>query len=289
MTKRAAVFVHYDRDDIVDPYVYVYLDALRRVCGKIIFVSASKLSASEIERLSHTASEVILRENVGYDFMSYKEGLAHFDLTQYDEVVICNDSLYGPFFPLEEMFTAMSAQKACDFWGITANSDMGYHLQSYFLVFKKTLVQSDIFQSFWEQVTVLPDKEQIIETYEVGLTQTFLKNGYSAQAYVSFDPTPLQKASVLLKKITPAKVAAKIKSLLRKEYHIKRVGKINLTLFFWRELLLQSRMPFIKIKLLRENPNNIDISTVTDTIAHISDYDTSLIENHLARMERKPV
>ena len=38
MTERAAVFVHYDRDDIVDAYVYTYLNALRSVCSKIIFV-----------------------------------------------------------------------------------------------------------------------------------------------------------------------------------------------------------------------------------------------------------
>jgi len=121
----------------------------------------------------------------------------------------------------------------------------------------------------------------------VGLTQTFLKYGYLPKTYVNFQPTPLQKASVLVKKLTPAKIGAKIKSLLTRQYHIKRVGKINLTLVFWKELLTSSRMPFIKIKLLRENPNNIDISDVIETIEHVSDYDTSLIKRHLARMEKK--
>jgi len=81
MHKRAIVFVHYDRDDCIDDYVHTYLEALGHISSEIIFVSASNLSQEETERLSHYTSRVILRENVGYDFMSYKEGLAHLDLT----------------------------------------------------------------------------------------------------------------------------------------------------------------------------------------------------------------
>ena len=45
----------------------------------------------------------------------------------------------------------------CDFWGITDSSEINYHLQSYFLVFKKNVIQSNTFKIFWDGVKILND------------------------------------------------------------------------------------------------------------------------------------
>ena len=281
--KRAIVFVHYDRDNLVDEYVYFYLEALKQHSTHLVFITTSTLSKEDHEKISHLSSCVIERKNIGYDFMSYKIGLESFDYTQYDELLICNDSVYGPFYPLPLLFERMNNTQ-CDFWGMTDNNDIAYHLQSYFVVFKKTLLLSPAFSTFWENVKVLDDKEEIIQTYEVGLTTYFQKEGFTPAVSINYEVSKIQKVSILIKKLTPKKIFHKLSTIVKKEYALTRVGKINTTLYFWKALILNYKMPFIKIKLLRENPNNINIDKVENVLSSVSDYDTNLIKNHLTRM-----
>jgi len=282
--KRAIVFVHYDKDNLVDAYVYFYLEALKQHSTHLVFVTTSTLSKEDYEKVSQLCSNIIERKNIGYDFMSYKVGLASFDYTKYDELLICNDSVYGPFYPLSSLFERMSNTK-CDFWGMTDNNDMSYHLQSYFLLFKKSLLVAPAFSIFWKDVKVLDDKDEIIETYEVGLTTHFQKEGFIPAVAIAFKVSKLQKISIFIKKLTPQKIFHKLSSIVKKEYTLARVGKVNATLYFWKALILDYKMPFIKIKLLRENPNNINIDKVEHLLSSVSDYDTTLIKNHLTRMK----
>ena len=280
---RAIVFVHYDRDNMVDAYVYHYLKELQKNASYLVFVSTAKLTEDDTESLSDYCSKVIVRENIGYDFMSYKIGLASFDHQGYDELVICNDSVYGPLYPLNNVFDSMD-DDSCDFWGITDNTDFSYHLQSYFIVFKKNVIQSSSFKSFWEQVKVLHNKDDIIQQYEIGLTKTLLANGLSSSIYTKFNPTNMQKITIFLKKFTPSKIINKITAILSGQDKLKRLGKVNTTHHFWKEILISGKVPFIKIELLRDNPINMDIDDFEHTIQEVSNYDTHLIDNHLGRM-----
>jgi rhamnosyltransferase len=281
---RAIVFVHYDRDNLVDDYVYFYLKALKKHSTHLVFVTTSTLSKEDYQKVSYLSSHIIERENIGYDFMSYKTGLESFDYTQYDELLICNDSVYGPFYPLSALFERMSNTE-CDFWGMTDNNDMAYHLQSYFLLFKKSLLLDTSFSTFWEKVKVLNDKEEIIQTYEVGLTSYFEKKGFKSAVAIAYNISNVQKISIFIKKLTPQKIFHKLLTIVNKKYSLARVGKVNATLYFWKALILDYKMPFIKIKLLRENPNNINIDQVENVLSNVSDYDTKLIKNHLKRMK----
>ena len=73
--KRLAVFAHYDRDNLLDDYVFRYLAGLKCVVDSIVFVSASRLSDASVGRLKTLCDTVMLRENVGYDFGSWQAGL----------------------------------------------------------------------------------------------------------------------------------------------------------------------------------------------------------------------
>ena len=123
MIKRAIILVHYDRDNTVDAYLTPYIEALKANSTHLVFISTAKLSSQEQEKLRTYCHTVIIRENIGYDFMSYQKGLESFHYQDYDEVLFCNDSVYGPLSPLGTLFDTMS-QNTCDFWGITDNNDM---------------------------------------------------------------------------------------------------------------------------------------------------------------------
>jgi len=280
---RAIVFAHYDKQDRVDPYVFYYLGELRKLTPTLIFVSTAKPDQEDIDKLERIGCEVILRENAGYDFMSYKLGLERLECTAYDEVVICNDSVYGPFFDLETIFNKMRAE-ACDFWGMTSNTDISYHIQSYFVVFKKQALHSAAFSHFWDTLTILDSKSEIIRRYEVGLSRCLLKAGLKAETSADYNPTLTDQLIYLSKRVSPGKVKEKILAIFQGENVIPR---INATHSFWKELILQGKMPFMKVEPLRDNPMEVDIEDYEKVISSVSSYDVDLIKDHLYRIAEK--
>lgn len=282
---RAVVFAHYDIDNIIDQYVYIYLKELSKISNYIVFVSTAYLTKKDIELLNKICAKVIIRDNLGYDFMSYKIGLESFDYLEYDEVIICNDSVYGPFYPLKNVFHEMN-NKQCDFWGMTLGEELSLHLQSYFLVCKKTVLLSSCFSDFWKDVKVLDNKRKIIETYEVGFSAKLLLQGFKLASYAEYKPTFMEKFTLKLRRVTFYKIFNKLISFFDGRSVFQNSLSVNSTHQYWKELLLVSKMPFLKVELLRDNPLNIDILDFEDVIKKISNYDVSLIQKHLHRIKK---
>src|SRR5438067_9025756 len=135
---RALIMAHYDPDGVVDPHVLYALEAYRQVFAHIIFVSVS------VDRLpkghEHLADRFIARDNVGYDFFSWKVGFnALNDKEQFFEVVFANDSVYGPLFDIEQVLMA-SRVKEADLWGLTSSFETSWHIQSFFFAMRHRLL-----------------------------------------------------------------------------------------------------------------------------------------------------
>jgi len=283
---RATVFVHYDKDDFVDDYVYYFLKELRLNSSFLLFVSTANLKKNDMIRLKEICEKVLVRKNIGYDFMSYKVGLESFNYKEFDEVVVCNDSVYGPIYPLKNIFDEMKTVK-CDFWGMTDHNAFSYHLQSYFLVFNKSLLNSLFFHDFWKQVKILQNKSDIIKLYEVGLTDFFVSNGFVPESYVKNKVSFKQKLLFLFPKCSPMNVLIKLSDLFFTKKKLGEIGKINITHYFWKDLIVKHGMPFIKIELFRDNPLYIDIDDADVVIKKLStDYPVDLMKNHLQRVRR---
>lgn len=300
-SKRLSIFAHFDKNDRIDDHVVYYLRKLKEVCDSIIFVSTSALPEEELQKINGLIDRAISRKNIGYDFMSWKAGLESVDnIEEFDELVICNDSVYGPLFPLSDLFSRMQNYD-CDFWGLTENHDIAYHLQSYFLVFKKNVLTSKTFKSFWETVTALKNKRDIIEQYEVGLSQVLINRGFRPRAYASFKPSILDIFKIFFQNISLGKfVAEKYKKHSIAIFFIKGLKaciticinhkrfllKLNPTHFYWKKCI-RRHMPFVKIELLRDNHADVNIENYVSYIANYSDYDIELIKNHLALLSGK--
>ena len=147
--KRAAVFAHYDIDNIIDDYVIYYLKELKEIADELVFVSCNELSENEKSKLDGIADFVIAEKHDEYDFGSYKRGFVYLTsrLNDFDELIFANDSCYGPLYSLRQIFEEMEKDSRCDFWGITKNrfgaiknknskyvSAIRPHIQSYFLL-----------------------------------------------------------------------------------------------------------------------------------------------------------
>jgi lipopolysaccharide biosynthesis protein len=263
--KRLCVFAHYDCEDRVDDYVLYYLESLREIADRLIVVSTAGLGEVEIKRLSGRCDEVILRENRGYDFGSWQRGLESAGMAGFDEVILCNDSVYGPFSPLTDVFSKM-ALRDCDFWGITENHEISNHLQSYFLVFRKNVVDSPDFADFWQRVTRLESKQNIIQEYEIGLSQLLMTSGFTAMAYVQYHPLRCRIIAERIRQKRQNKQRINPGRLL-KELLKAKVSFFNPLHFFWKEI--------------------IRIDDYKQTIQRNSDYPVELIERHLERMGKR--
>ncbi|HIE59178.1 MAG TPA: hypothetical protein EYH57_00480 [Sulfurovum sp.] len=285
---RACIFAHFDKHDRVDEYVYYYLNELLTITDKIVLVTVSDILVEDVQRLKSLNIEVIKRENQGYDFYSYKVGIKSLDLERFDELIICNDSIYGPFVSLAEVFSKME-NKECDFWGITASKSIAYHLQSYFFVYRNNILKSAEFLDFWNNVVILDDKSDIVREYEVGLSLFLFEKGFTSRAYVenvNYEVSKKDNSFRLFKRLL--KAPYKIFRVLTSPYQywsaIKRKNT-NTSLVYWDQLLLNKKMPFLKVSLFTNNQDSKEnLNKFEEIIKSISNYPTSLIKKHLKRI-----
>lgn len=221
MQNRVAVFAHYDKDNIIDDYVIYYLEGLKKVCNEIIFVSDCNLNEKEVSKIKHLCSKIIFEKHGEYDFGSYKRGILLIEnrLNKFDELLLANDSCYGPIHPFEYVFDKMENQK-CDFWGLTKSKERNdvYYLGSYFINFRKNVFAHQVFLDFFKSITKLSSKDEIIGKYEVGLNKLLLKNGFKSASFA------------------------------------KKTNVMPLLSSLSFKLIKNISFPFIKVSLLRDNP-----------------------------------
>jgi len=249
------IFSHYDKDYMVDDYVVNYIKSISEQNFDIVFIStAENLNIKEIKKISYYCRDVIVKENIGYDFGAWATGIAYMnkEVNKYRTLLLCNDSVYAPLFPLNEMFDRMNNRY--DFWGITDSLEVHHHLQSYFMVFDKKVFTALLFKNIWNTYKVYKIKRNIILNYEIGLSQKLLKNGFSMGAYCSYSELNLSR--------------------VRNSSHYK-----------WKELIEKFRCPMIKVELLRDNPKNIDIVKWEEIMEHNTVYNINLIKLHLNRVK----
>lgn len=166
--KRIAMYVIYDKDGILDGYREYYLKELRKVCDCIVGVVSGTLTPESRRKLEKLTDDFFVRENVGLLTYSWIDGIEHIGwdkLYQYDELLMLNDSFFGPFYPLQDMMDAAEKSDA-DFYGAMKNYEdtnivqaEGHsfkhgHLRGsicYFYIIKDRLLHSSEFRFYWNQ------------------------------------------------------------------------------------------------------------------------------------------
>ena len=142
------------------------------------FVTTSPLDREQVARVASVVDRVIVRSNVGYDFMSWRVGYEALPRhAGFSEVVFANDSIYGPCSDLSP-FWARVGDLGADLWGASLNHQFRPHVQSFFMGFGRRLLESGFARRFWEGVEVIPDKMQLIFAYEVGLSARVEEAGF---------------------------------------------------------------------------------------------------------------
>lgn len=195
--KRLGVFLAYDADGILDDYVFFLLREIRPSLARLIIMVNGRLTDESLAKLREISDDIHLRPNQGFDVGAWREGiLTHCGfgpLRHYDELVLFNDSFFGPFRPFSEIFDDMDRRNV-DFWGLSVHGEAtgtglcpyGYrprYLQTYFLVFGKRMLLDPVFQSFWETLPEFRHFEEVSERFSAVLTRYFADLGYSWAAF----------------------------------------------------------------------------------------------------------
>lgn len=203
---RLIIYFFYDADGIVDRYVTYILEDLKKNSSEIFVVCNGKLTPEGRAAFLRLTSQVMVRENEGFDVWAYKEALEHYGwdrLKEYDEVVLMNHTIMGPVYPFSEMFEEMN-QRDLDFWGITAfhwvpfdpygTISYGYipwHIQSSFIAVRNPMLTSIEFRSYWKSRPPITNYGDAVGKHEAIFTKTFRDKGFACEAYV--DTSDLEK------------------------------------------------------------------------------------------------
>ena len=185
--KSICIFAHFNKNNYLEEYVIDYLKTIKELVDEVIFISTSDLDKDKKFILNKIVSKIIIKENEGYDFGSWKEGLL-FIKNNYlylpNEIILCNDSCYISKKLGKKAIYSMRKYKTLDFWGITMNYTVSKHIQSFFIVLNSRPLKD---KKFWDKVISWENqnlKADYID-YEIDLTQFLLKENYKMATYIN--------------------------------------------------------------------------------------------------------
>ena len=278
MKKRFAVYCFYDKDGIVDDYVIYFLKALRKTVSKICCVVNGKLTESGRQALKSCSDELIERENVSFDAGAYAlvVNTRLDEIRQYDELLFCNNSFFGPLYPLEDVFSEMEKRPVqTDFWGMSVHPRMDFvidksqklkyvneHVQSYFVVFTKKVFSSQVFADFFRNLPEIKTFLQAVCLYELELTRVLSEAGFTYSGFVNNKGLP----------------------------------PVNSTVLYPDLILRERKYPFVKRKVFIAPYENFfaegrgqNSRKCLEYVRNNTKYDVRLIWQHLLRTERMSV
>lgn len=197
MTRRIGIFVFYQEFGVVEDYITFLLESMEPILDQLVVVINGCLRAEGLNKLKKFTDRIYMRENIGYDGGAYKEVILNYipkqELQEYDELVMFNDTFYGPFVPWNFVFGTFEHIET-DFWGLSQwlsgssyTQDYPYfpeHVQSYFLVVRKRMLLDERFYKFWSQMDLPMSYDEAIQNFEVAFTTYFKNNNFQFKTWL---------------------------------------------------------------------------------------------------------
>jgi len=166
----------------------------------VLFVIVINNHKCSVEIPSQDNVKVVLRDNLGHDFGSWKDGLESVD-KNFDYYIFMNDTVCGPFLPRYvpksaawyEMFCSLISEKV-KLSGLTINSfpwaksgGKYEHVQSMMFCTDMVglqIISKNIFNlsSKNYQDIYRRNRKSFIQRFEIGLSQQIIRNGFEIAA-----------------------------------------------------------------------------------------------------------
>lgn len=181
--KKICLFSSYSNLNKIDNYVKFYLTELKNYFDEIIFITNERsLEQESLDYLNTSNITLKYVENRGYDYGMYYHVIKDLDMKKYQNLALINDSCYL-FKSLSNFFLWHSNQPTLDCAGMTDSIFKGHHIQSYFLIFSRRVLQ--LLKAYFVKNGIIEDVIKLIETYEIGFCKYLIENKFKIGAMYS--------------------------------------------------------------------------------------------------------
>lgn len=263
--ERLCIYLTYDKQKQVDSYVGYMLKELKTcVSGLVVVCNGLYITKGE-DILKQYADEIYYRENKGFDAGGFKDALCNYigweKVLAFDELVLVNDSMFGPFRSMKSIFYEMD-RKRLDFWGLGKyeNNLLREHIQTYFLLIRSEMLHDSRFKKYWEKMPYYDTLSDVVNNYEVKFTEYFSRLGYKYDVLGDMEPNN--------SKINPGN-------------HYFQYGAIQYELIKKRNFPFLKRQPMIFDNLYQQTQENL--RQALDYIDQNTEYDVNLIWDNIIR------
>ncbi len=193
--KKLCVISIYGKDGVLEDYIYAIVNEMKNYCDIHACISGS-LHPDAFSKLSKLTRTMQFVSDDGFYHWGWKKSIQQLlvekQLDQYDELILMNDLIYGPFNEIEPVFTKMDSQNI-DFWGIinkpevkNSNGEITVPatISSNFIVFKKSLFMSPLFEEYWDTQPKYRNFDQMKFEFGYKFTQYFVDKGFTYSTYI---------------------------------------------------------------------------------------------------------
>lgn len=297
-TSRIALFAHYNPHGRVSAMVLRQLELLRDEGFDTLLVSMSPINdPASRAALQPLVRSVSVRLSFGRDFGSWHDmALMNEELfSGAEEVLLINDSILGPFYPLAPIFEGMR-EKGDGLFGLTDSYDRHPHLQSFFLLFRGRAA-IDALWEFFGEIKLSFNKDRMIRRGELSLAKFI--SARKVPQYASFSIDELERRVVADGRYLEPLLACNNALLpspimpMGDDVDIARVARmsvqvalkrqaLNPTHYYWRALIEVFGFPYIKTNLITENPTCIpDIGDWQELVPEGGPVTAEMMKNHM--------
>lgn len=201
--KRICIFSFYNKQGYVADYVIHILEEFKTVCESVIIVINGIIDDDSYKKIKLITNNIVVRANHGFDAGAYKDIICNIkiNLSSYDELILSNDTYYGPFISMQDLCDKMEKRNS-DIWGLGFEyNGFSNHIPSMFLAFrKKVLKQEWLYTYFKDNINENTDCiSEIYGSFEYGLFD-FLVNecGCSYSCYSDLNSERIYEGCSLL-------------------------------------------------------------------------------------------
>jgi rhamnosyltransferase len=196
---RLCIFTAQSHNETLDDYVNFYINAIKPYVSHLVIVLCGNVNSEELASLKTIADEVFTRPNEGFPAAAIKDCLTDYlgfeKVCSFSELLIADDSVYGPIYPLDDIFEEIRSDKN-DFFGITnehamtntsAEFEGDYlpaHINTYFINIMTKLLHSADFSEFVHNIPTINSETDSYINFELKFTEHFENLGYSGTAYI---------------------------------------------------------------------------------------------------------
>jgi len=284
--KRLAIYFFYDQFGEVDRYIDFFLQNFAQSVNKVIVVCNGILSNNGRKIFEKYTSDIIVRENTGFDVWAYKTGIDFIgweNMKQFDELILLNFTVMGPVVSFSDVFSKMEKEKELDFWGLNTHygdtvacfdgNPYGYipkHIQSHFTVFRRKLLMSQLFMKYWNNVPEISNYKEAVGKHESFITKYFEDNGFRWSCYTKDEhlskltPYPLVDLPVETIKNCGSPVFKRKNFMLEKKHFLMSgsSGNVNNELFSYIQKETEYDTNLILENIIRTSKHDTLISSL---------------------------